>query len=118
MLSFICVTQVDGVLDPLTGIQVAVTRVAPGSTYAPWLPSQRLTLEQALRAYTIDAAYACHADSRTGSIRVGKDADLVLLDQDLFAIGEESIHRSRVLMTMIRGVVCFSDEKGPVMVAN
>jgi predicted amidohydrolase YtcJ len=99
--------QVDDVLSPLTGLQVAVTHVAPYSSYAPWLPHQVLTLRQAVDAYTIDAAYACHAEETTGSIAVGKDADLIVLDKDIFRLQSNDISTARIVSTTIKGTTVY-----------
>ena len=95
--------------DPLQQMHVGVNRSAPpGYTYAddgatePFLPSQRLTLEAAVRAFTAGSAYVNHLDD-TGSIRVGNLADLVVLDRDPFANPPEEIGEARVLMTFVDG---------------
>ena len=82
--------------NPLLEIEVAVTRVDPGRRgSAPFLPDERLTLDEALAAFTLGTAWVNHLDRETGSIEVGKQADLVLLDRDLRAagtpIGEASV---------------------------
>ncbi len=95
--------------DPLQQIHVGVNRMAPpGYTYGddggagPFLPSQRLTLDAAVRAFTAGSAYVNHLDE-TGSIRVGNLADLVVLDRDPFANPPEEIGETRVLMTFVDG---------------
>ena len=70
--------------DPLREIEVAVRRVAPETRdAAPFLPDERLSLGQALSAFTIGSAFVNHLDADTGTIQVGKLADLVILDRDL-----------------------------------
>jgi predicted amidohydrolase YtcJ len=99
-------------IEPLDGIEVALTRRAPdetsGSTLAPdsaptWIPEERVDLETMLAAYTIRAAYASFRESTTGSLEVGKSADLVVLDRDLFAIPPADISETEVLWTLFEG---------------
>jgi predicted amidohydrolase YtcJ len=103
--------------DPLTAIEVAVTRMAPprpdpGMHTKIWdafLPEERISLEQALRAYTLGSAYVNHLDDETGSIQVGKLADLAVVDVDPFAPGGPSIGSGRVLGTLVGGSFVFED---------
>lgn len=90
--------------DPLLGIHVAVNRVLPEAhgEREVFLPEQRLDLATAIRAYTSGSAYANHLDD-TGSITVGKRADLVLLDRNPFDGPPEDIARTRVLRTYVEG---------------
>jgi predicted amidohydrolase YtcJ len=70
--------------NPLLEMEVATRRVYPSTRdMAPFTPAQRLTLDEALAAFTIGSAYANHLDGETGTIEVGKMADLVLLDRDI-----------------------------------
>ncbi|WP_294392647.1 amidohydrolase [uncultured Sphingomonas sp.] len=89
--------------NPLEGIEVALTRVAPGGSLPPLLPEQAVSLESALKAYTINVAYVNHLEKVTGSITVGKSADLVVLDQDLFRIKPAAIHTTKVVATIFQG---------------
>jgi hypothetical protein len=95
--------------DPFAGIQKAVTREArrrngPVETN---LPEERLTVEQAVDAYTRGSAYAKFAEDRTGTLEVGKEADLVELSQDIFHIAPNEIGKTRAVMTMVAGRVVF-----------
>ena len=65
---------------------------------------QRLSLEDAIKAYTINGAYQMHMEDEIGSIEVGKKADLVVLGQDLFAVDTYAIHQVPVLLTLMDGV--------------
>jgi predicted amidohydrolase YtcJ len=89
---------------PLEGIQVAITRRAlnagPGEA---WLPEQLLTLQEALEAYTINGAYALLQEDITGSLEVGKLADMVVLDRNLFEVTPSQISQVRVLRTFVEG---------------
>jgi predicted amidohydrolase YtcJ len=91
---------------PLGGIYAAVTRrtlddLNPGG----WVPDQKITVEEALRAYTIHAAYAEFSERDKGSLEVGKLADLVLLDRDITRVPPETIRDTRVLLTVVGGRV-------------
>jgi predicted amidohydrolase YtcJ len=89
--------------DPLEGIHVAVNRIEPGASEKAFLPDQRLDLGTALAAYTMGSAYVNHLDHETGSIEVGKLADLVVLDRDPFTGPPEEIGAIRVEQTFVEG---------------
>jgi predicted amidohydrolase YtcJ len=89
--------------NPIEGIEVAVTRIAPGSDEPPLLPEQAVPLRDAVRNYTINAAYVNHLDHVTGSITPGKSADLVVLDKDLFRLAPRQIHTAKVMLTLFQG---------------
>jgi predicted amidohydrolase YtcJ len=91
-------------MNPLEAIQVGVTRRGPDAGPGEgWIPEERASLRDMLAAYTINAAYARFADSSTGSLAVGKRADIVLLDRNLFAIPTSDISKARVLLTVMDG---------------
>ncbi len=91
--------------DPLQILHVATTRTEPGSPAGtePFLPSERLTLEQAVYAYTMGSAHANHHEDVTGSIEVGKYADLVALDRDIFAPDAGPLTDAHVTLTLVGG---------------
>ena len=97
--------------NPLLEIEVAVERVWPESRgeLAPFLPRARLTLEQAIHAFTMGSAYVNHLDDSTGSVSVGKLADLAIVDRDLFAPDAGPIGDARVLGTFVGGASVFED---------
>lgn len=97
--------------NPLLEIEVAVERVFPASRGAvePFLPAERLTLEEAIRAFTIGSAYVNHLDAETGTIEAGKLADLAVIDRDLFAAGAGPIGDAKVLATFVGGVAVFEE---------
>jgi len=68
-----------------------------------FLPEQRLDLPTALAAFTMGSAYVNHLDDDTGSIEVGKAADLAVIDRDLFALAVEEIASARVEQTFVAG---------------
>ena len=88
--------------DPIQGIHVAVNRVEPGGSGAPLTPDQRLSLGEALSAYTSGTAYVNHLDE-TGRIAPGMLADLTVLDRDPFAGPAEAIHETRTAATYVGG---------------
>lgn len=89
--------------NPLQAIEVALTRRAPGSRQPSWLPEERLQLDEALAAYTRNGAFLSHLERETGSIEVGKWADLVVLERNVFRLAPEQIHEVRVLQTYLEG---------------
>lgn len=94
--------------DPLLGIETAVTHTDPHSNEGEvFLPEQRLSLDEAIAAYTIRAAELNFLDQQTGSIEPGKLADIIILDKDLFAIPPGAISDSRVTATLIDGEVVY-----------
>jgi predicted amidohydrolase YtcJ len=97
--------------NPLLEIEVAVTRVADESrgVRRPFLPEQRLTLAEAIAAFTIGSAFVNHLDTETGSIEIGKLADLAVVDRDLFAPDAGPIGDGRVLATFVGGDAVFED---------
>ena len=89
---------------PLEGIYAAVTRrTLDDKNPEGWVPLQKIAVEEALRAYTSDAAYAEFAERRKGTLEVGKLADFVLLDRDLTRIPAPEIRHVRVLATVVGG---------------
>ena len=88
--------------DPLQGAHVAVNRVTPGGDGAPLTPDQRLSLAEALTAYTAGTAYVNHLD-QTGRIAPGMLADLAVLDRDPFDGPTGAIHETRVDATYVDG---------------
>ncbi len=95
-------------LSPLLGIYAAVTRrTLDGKNPGGWFPEERITLEQALRAYTAGVAYAGFMDGRTGVLRPGMLADLTALDHDLFATPPDSLDAVKVTTTIVGGRIVY-----------
>jgi predicted amidohydrolase YtcJ len=100
---------------PLDAIQVAMTRaILPQygtEQFTPVLPpkNERITLDQALKAYTIDAAYVLGLEDRIGSLKVGKLADIVIIDKDLQTIAPKDISTTKIDLTMMNGKITHSD---------
>ncbi|MDL2272387.1 amidohydrolase [Desulfovibrio sp. OttesenSCG-928-I05] len=95
-------------VNPYYGIYASVTRKdLNGEPSGGWVPEQRMTREEALKSYTLWAAYAEFAETRRGSIEVGKLADLTLLDRDIMRCPEDDIKDTKALMTVVGGEVVF-----------
>jgi predicted amidohydrolase YtcJ len=90
--------------EPMDGAAQAGA-AATGGVYAP---AERITVEDAVRAYTRGSAYAAFADGDVGTLEVGKLADLAVLSQDIFAVSHEAIGGTRVTMTMVGGKVVYT----------
>lgn len=95
-------------LDPMQTIYAAVTRrTLDGKNPNGWIPQQRISVEETVRAYTVGSAYAEFQDKVKGSITSGKLADLVILSRDIFAIEPEEIEKVTVMLTIIDGRVVY-----------
>ncbi len=93
---------------PLLSVEAAVTRQRPGFPKDNiMVERQRMSLEDALKAYTINGAYQLRLEDQIGSIEVGKKADLVFLEKDLFKVDPYSIHSTKVKQTMMDGKVTY-----------
>jgi predicted amidohydrolase YtcJ len=91
-------------LSPWPGLQNAVTRqTTEGEPQGGWIPSERISLEDAIRGYTLNAAFAGHREKTEGSIEPGKVADLIVVSQDMFKIEPSKIGETKVLLTMVGG---------------
>lgn len=98
-------------LDPLRNIMAAVTRqTLDGKHPGGWMAEQKISIEEAARAYTLGAAHAEFADAVKGSITKGKLADLVILDRDIFTIPATEIAKAQVRMTIIDGQVAYQND--------
>jgi len=96
---------------PLEGIYAAVTRrTLDGKNPDGWVPEQKITVEQALTAYTINAAYASFDENIKGSLEPGKLADFVIIDQDLTKIEPEKIREAKILQTFVGGKSVYKKE--------
>jgi len=93
---------------PMEGIYAAVTRrTLDGKHPDGWVPRQKITVEESLRAYTIDAAYAAFSESSLGSLEPGKLADLVVLERNLFETPPHELDAVRIKATIVGGKVVF-----------
>ncbi len=97
-------------LSPWPGVQNALTRkTTEGNPPAGFVPGERISLEDAIKAYTLGAAFAGHREKTEGSIEPGKLADLIVLDRDLFKIESSKIADTQVLLTMVGGRVVYHE---------
>jgi predicted amidohydrolase YtcJ len=98
-------------LNPFYGIYAAITRQDPkGDPPGGWYPEQKLTLEEALSGYTVEAAYAEFEESAKGSIEKGKLADLTVISQDIAKLPPKEILSIHVLITFVGGKVVYDAE--------
>ena len=95
-------------LNPMLGLYAAVTRATlDGKNPGGWFPEQKLTLEEAIEAYTMGSAFAEFREKEKGSLTPGKLADVVVLDSDLFAMTQEKIKDAAVRYTIVGGKVVY-----------
>jgi predicted amidohydrolase YtcJ len=100
-------------ISPLLGIHAAVTRRPLGDQFpAGWIPEEKVSVEQAVYAYTVAAAYASGEEGIKGSLTPGKLADAVILSGDIFAIDPEEIPEVHADMTIVDGKVVYERESG------
>jgi predicted amidohydrolase YtcJ len=95
-------------LNPLESIKAAVTRqTLDGKHPEGWLPEQKITLDEAIRAFTVGSAYAEFADDVKGTLAVAKLADVVVLDRDIYKIPSAEIEHARPVLTVMDGRVVY-----------
>lgn len=95
-------------IEPILGIYAAVTRrTLDGKNPGGWVPEQKVTLAEALRAYTWGNAYAVFAEKERGTLAPGMLADVTVVDRDLFAMPPESLATARVAATVVGGKIVF-----------
>lgn len=97
-------------MNPLEAMQVAVTRrgLEDGAGEA-WRPEQLVDLQTVIAGYTINGAYVNFEEKETGSIEVGKAADLIVVDRNLFEVAKPDIHKAKVLLTLLNGKELYRD---------
>ena len=95
---------------PLEGIYAAVTRRTLDDKHPRgWIPEQKITVEEALRAYTTGGAYASFEENEKGTLARGKVADFVIIDRDLTRVPSETIREAKIMMTVVGGRVVHDD---------
>ena len=99
-------------LDPILGIYAAVTRrTLDGKHPEGWVPEEKVTIEEAVRAYTVNGAWGEFAEATKGTIETGKLADLVVLDRDIFNVPPEEIGQARVRLTIFDGRIIYGKDR-------
>src|SRR4029079_8121331 len=99
-------------LNPMISIYAAVTRrTLDGKNSKGWIPEQKISVEEAVRAYTVGSAYAEFQETVKGSISVGKLADLVILSRDIFKIDPQEIENVKVNLTVVDGRVAYEERE-------
>ena len=94
-------------------LESAITRVAPDGGTEPLAPHEAIVLPVAIKAMTLDSAYLMNMEEEIGSIEVGKLADMIVLDRNLFGIPANEISESKVLLTILDGKVVFDATSSP-----
>jgi predicted amidohydrolase YtcJ len=95
-------------LSPILGIHAAVTRATiDGRNPRGWIPEQKITVEEAVRAYTSSCAYAEFAERDKGTLVAGRLADITVLSQDIFHIPADDIQKTNVVYTIVGGRIVF-----------
>lgn len=99
-------------LNPWRGVQNALTRqTLEGDPPGGFVPGERISLEDAIKGYTLGAAFAGRREKAEGSLEVGKVADLIIVSQDLFKIEPSEISNTEVMVTMVGGKVVYTSPK-------
>ena len=94
--------------NPFPGIAAAITREDEnGQPFGGWIPSERLSRSAAIKAYTVDAAYAAFAEDRFGSLEPGKRADFLIIDKDIMLVAPQDIRAITVEQTWVNGKPVF-----------
>ena len=98
-------------INPLLGIYAAVTRqTLTGQPEGGWFPEERIPIEEAIRYYTLNNAYATFEENIKGSIKEGKLADLIVLDRDILSVPPRELLETQVVYTIFDGKIVY--EKG------
>ncbi|MFN7138653.1 MAG: amidohydrolase, partial [Limisphaerales bacterium] len=95
-------------LNPMLSIKAAVTRqTLDGKNPNGWMPEQKISVQEAVYAYTMGSAYAEFTDTVKGSLTPGKLADLVIVDRDIFNIDPAEIEKAKVTLTIVDGKIVY-----------
>ena len=98
-------------LNPWEGVQTAVTRqTSEGKPVGGFVPSQRISVAQAVNGYTLGAAYAGHREKTEGSIEPGKVADVIIVSKNIFEIDPHSISDTKVTTTIVGGKIVYEGD--------
>jgi hypothetical protein len=98
-------------LDPMLSVYAAVTRrTLDGKNPNGWVPAQKISVEEAVRAYTVGSAFAEFQGNEKGTIAPGKLADFVILSRDIFRVDPKEIEKVKVVMTIMDGRVVYEGQ--------
>lgn len=98
-------------LNPMLGIYAAVTRrTLDDKNPNGWIPEQKISVEETVRAYTYGSAYAEFQENEKGTLEVGKLADFIILSDDIFTVNPNDINKTKVLTTIVDGKIVFQSE--------
>jgi hypothetical protein len=99
-------------ISPWPGLQNAVTRESTdGEPKGGWIPAERITLEDAVKGYTLNAAFAGHREKTEGSLEPGKLADLIIVSQNIFEVDPHRLVDTQVELTIVGGRVVYEEQK-------
>ena len=98
-------------LSPWPGLQNAVTReTTEGEPKGGWIPSERISLADAIKGYTLNAAFAGHREKTEGSLEPGRVADLIIVSQHVFQVNPLELGKTKVTLTMVGGRVVYKSD--------
>jgi hypothetical protein len=98
-------------ISPWPGLQNAVTRqTIEGEPKGGWIPSERISLVDAIKGYTLNAAFAGRREKTEGSLEPGKLADLIVVSQNIFQVDAHEIGKTKIEMTVVGGRVVYKAE--------
>jgi predicted amidohydrolase YtcJ len=100
-------------IDPRVGLYAAVTR--KGMSGRVFGPDEAVTIQEALRMYTVNSAYLSWDEHKKGSIEAGKLADLIVLDRDPLTVPPQQLLTMRVLMTIVNGKAVYQAQDAPAI---
>jgi hypothetical protein len=99
-------------INALLGIYAAVTRqTVTGQPEGGWFPHEKVSIEEAIRYYTLNNAYATFEENIKGSIKEGKLADLVVLDRDILSLPPQELLKAEVVYTLLDGKIIYQKGK-------
>lgn len=97
--------------DPFTNLYAAVERLFPEGTAASVNQNEKISMEEALKAYTLGSAYANGVEDKLGSLEAGKLADVIVLDRNLFEVSSDEIKETKVKMTISDGRIVYKGDE-------
>jgi predicted amidohydrolase YtcJ len=99
--------------NPMLGLYAAITRQDPaGNPPEGWQPDQRMSRQEALKSFTLHAAFAAHAEKELGSLATGKLADLIVLSHDVMTVAPKDILKTTVTHTIVGGRIVYESKAG------